>query len=500
MTGLLVDCKVLADVDMHVANALYSKVLEYGQELHLQGMRVTRHRERFRFLVQAIATMRAIDTVFDFNPVDVLNSDDDPISRVRGKQFQFEHLLELEKHMFAKVEDCVFAFGLLNHQYEDPIEYMVLEAIRLYLFDDLPVNDDAKMKNIEDRSFHRHSTAPLQPPPSDPSSEEPNARRLFSTSGVSVWQGFASISVNAKNRPGESKSDELMSLSEHLLKKMVRKPQRSEVHSVLMRIADETVDGGQPALTYSQNHFTIAVKVLRANTTNKLKNILATVLNHKGAEPAEYLYGKMREGSPFFFESVVVDPSADAKPLKLQRNDYCDPKIKSFMEQDKPDIETASMSNTPCQYLTISLDQYGYEERLKTLGMPPEVASHNPPSHPGNYRAFSETSTFATVYPTSFAQSEPVKYREHMNFLQKDTSGLDWKNLRGDVFTDAYALNGAHSSNNLPDVLPFHLQSKDDMVDYDCEPDCDTPNRPVDPSLCRIASMIAHMNKDRLAL
>lgn len=226
IAGLMVDLHIIEDVNMEVANALYSKLIEYNKDVHLQGLKVTRNRERFRFLVQALATMRSINTVFDFCPPDINREADEINCNVQYLPFTFEHMKEVEKHMYAKVEDCVFAFGLLAHQYEDPIVYEVIETIRVHLFNKLDWKDQVRWRELEE-----HSTSIDMLPDHSLIVVEQGGEELRAWTGnVNIFNDFVSITCSqiiASSK--DPRADDLEALTRYLLKHMARKPQPGEV-------------------------------------------------------------------------------------------------------------------------------------------------------------------------------------------------------------------------------------------------------------------------------
>lgn len=504
IAGLMVDCRILPQISMHVAQALYSKFREYGKQLHLQNVDETRHRQRFEFLVQSLVTLRSIKTVFDCRPVDEVHSPSNPLSPVDGKSFQFEHMLELKKHMYAKVEDCVFAFGLLSHQYEDPIMYHVLEAIRKELLYDLPVGDPKAIEAIEHISHAPEVTQHVLDLDTNGTLKAANP----CGSRVQVFGDYAWTDLTLNSRQQDNRSnDELKALAEYLLSKMTAKPQFGDVLNVLSRLAQS--NSIKPALVYSNNRLQVSMEALKANTTNKVKYILGAILNHQGERSAEYLYGRAREGSaPFIYDSIVVKPAADAKPLQLKCSDYCEPGVRSFLAETMREMEKCTMSDLANTVLTIPLDDYGYQQRQRVLLMPPAKLKSNPPSNPRDYARWIETCLDPRHYPSAFAQSDVKQYCMKMEELARNIDDCNWTNVRGELFTELYDLDADNNSNHdragsvcTTENDPFSDNIHDeDMVDYDSGSDSDVPNAPEDPAELQISALIAQRIKDRAAL
>lgn len=143
IVGSLVFCNIMSDVNMSVSNAVYDKVVCEGGKYHLQGLKNRRHKQRFDFLIQSVVTLRAIDIVFDFEPIDELTQDR---NKFHQKKFEMSDILKLEKHMVAKVEDAVLVFGLLCHQYEDPIVNSITSAIKKFFFNDINQASDTPQR------------------------------------------------------------------------------------------------------------------------------------------------------------------------------------------------------------------------------------------------------------------------------------------------------------------------------------------------------------------
>jgi len=423
--GLMVSCKILKDVDMTVAIIIYSQLQEHNHLFHLQGLKPPRNFQRYKFLVQTIATARAIETVFRFNPTikesnsteqnltvsstsdgneenrnqcednenNENNSENDETHHYteteyvcQKNRFSLQYVKECEKHMYSKVEDCVLALSLLSDQYEDPIMFDILDTIKHMIFGDIDLNS----KEFKDKYENIPSDDAVSFHPSNMNEEKPsyNTNQQLTMPGipaeilhtvhdpaVSVSNGQASMMVCYFNNVQYSdipENRQFAMLARIIYGKMRRKPQHSRLMVAIKSLSSEMVilpdKKHDSALKYQNGRLTVALQLLKSNQHNKLKRALQHILTYKHASKGDYLYGRFNSQKPYIFETLKIDPSKSKRQLQVVTSNHMQKPMQEFMAQYSSYLKN-STEFTPNGYsiIDVPLDEYGFEKHMQNI-------------------------------------------------------------------------------------------------------------------------------------
>lgn len=454
--GVAVYCKVLAPIDMHVAHAMYNKFQEHGERHYLKDLEVPRHRERFQFLVQSIVTLRSIDTVWDLQPVNSLESS---YGVPQEEPFKLEHLLYLEKHMFSKVEDCVLAWSFLKNQYEDPILYYVIEAIRFRILNDFQTDPESLARYKPYKHTAAHSIPQVLNADGRIEFGGEPAEELHASGSnnktVRVLDNFAYMAVNAvhtnaihKNDPT---ADEFTSLAALLHDVMEPKPQLGDIKHALQHLASKKIEGRHgpltPCLTFQNNMLVIAISVIQTNSQDRLKKVLELILNYKGNRTGEYLYAQMLPQAPFLMDSIKITRITSKTPLKIPTAGYCENDVSELLQSNVCASERIKLPDQPCTFLDQPLDVYGHDKRVESLNLPAEEVFRVPPSCPLAYDEYI-SSHDRMLYPTDLVQCNAAKYTQYKNSKLQNIEPLLWRNQQGTAYKNLYISSETDSASN----------------------------------------------------
>lgn len=400
-----------------------SKVMEAGEKVHLQGMAVPRNKQRFRFLVQSIVMNRVIDTVFDYEPT---YENDNDRANFHKKAWEWEDILKVEKHLFSKTEDAVFAFGLLSHQYEDPIQYTVIDAISKHLFSNRHDAHQQVQPKIDEMI---NPTIHLEAVTSSNHQQKPRDSEIVRD----LYYFRKSLASNGLNN-AKPEQETIMYIAHLLQAKMNPKPQLSDICSVMTTLLSthiQTAYGHSiPAFVIEGKDICISHSLLDNNRPDRLKDTIKQVLTYKGCMTADYLYGEMTEQTPFLWQVIHIDEQISGKALKINEPGYCAPDLGQFLMQSKDQTGSSPFPQQHCFFVSEPLDNVGEFGHMDRIILNPQEYEEKPPTNASAYRKYSMCEEDRPNYPSQFMQSNVSRYQKMLRDKERDSETLSFKNTR----------------------------------------------------------------------
>ena len=119
MVYKLISCFVIKDVEMSAYDTFIDMFENYIKDHGGVGCNVfARTGKRFRSMVMTMTILYAIQKIYHFAN-----------APFKGNPFKLRQLLEIEQHLFASFDICVFVAGIMADEYEDPSIHEVIAAI-----------------------------------------------------------------------------------------------------------------------------------------------------------------------------------------------------------------------------------------------------------------------------------------------------------------------------------------------------------------------------------
>lgn len=136
---LMVYMKILDNIDTRVTDNIFVAMLDEAAKKGLASSVDIRHFEKTRMIVLVVCVMRAIWEYLDSGL---------PGFKNQTEKFKYDDLLCIGKLLVTSIEDFVLAATLTSDQYEDPVTYEAVEAIkRLYGMADASGKIDTKTRD-----------------------------------------------------------------------------------------------------------------------------------------------------------------------------------------------------------------------------------------------------------------------------------------------------------------------------------------------------------------
>jgi hypothetical protein len=431
----LMYAEVLEPMDMTIAYAVFSEVMNVVREKGLTDNQIVRDFERLVCVASRLAIQEAIHTLFDCE-----------LSPFRKRQYEEDDILKIEPYLKISIENCTMALGLLHEQFENDVLKNVVRTLVRTTFaasfeaemrgsGGLPHPDVEQRRQESVREFRRqnpHHTGPDIAAYIADDAEKRRQNELYQQSVNSIYYiaefpSKESLMEKAKQQGRLSTAnvtfsqDELVRrLAQEMLPRMSPRPLMEDLVyalDVLTQLPVRNASGdfaNDSALCFSDGKIYLAKSVVSGTQNETLFSIVKKVLDSMSVSRQQYLYGQTYDSRPHIWQTIITTPllsEPGAKPLRIINPTHFDEAVRNFtlravvdMDQAEPqqqqqresdeDIESSERERNRQFYESLfgqhqhvdidgSIERYVAAQRLKKIGykncdmkdLPPVVPS-----------------------------------------------------------------------------------------------------------------------------
>jgi hypothetical protein len=331
------------------------------------------------------------------------------------RPFRWEHLLELQKHMFVKVEDCVLVFGMLMHMYEDPIFFEVVDTMKREWF-----------KNGAEPVFHDAGAdgSNLEGAQGMYFSKRKNYYVLHGAvfDRASDSRGSASAShVDARN------AQHIERLASQLLSKMTTRPQLGEVVKVLAGLVSLNIQTHNenesmiPAFLIQDDEVRVSSDLIDMNRPNQVEEMLKDILSgpHEIEQHLLCRLGGNAKMSPFLFDPMHVRPDTTRQSQRASNFDFVPQDEINFMNDDLNHEIQSNMDQFHTLIVDMPLDRMGAMRHKRNIFLSSDDEKSGAPIDTLKFMQWSKGQNLPR-YPDMFARSDHRLNNQRMHATIND--------------------------------------------------------------------------------